>query len=317
MKSSLRKKFFDRAMRSLTLFSLIVAASVSHVAAQTTTFAQFFEQLGTQDFGFINNTTSGNFNTVPGGSPVFFLYSNIAGLDPSLQGIQSARLYITTTTTAPGFSSSGTVTQPLNQTVTMQILRDVPAPPGVGGGSRTNLLTAIFTPAGQTPAIVGADGGNSGTLSVTTPDHTVTFTSHFLSFASTTARNLAFSFSSVSPSFSLGGGSFLQTLSAAGSGTFASNPVPVYLGPTAAAVSVGGRVVRPDGQGLANAEVTLREQDGPARVASTDAEGNFRFDGVAGSQSVVLSVRSKRYSYSPQLVTLNDSAFDISFTPNQ
>lgn len=317
MNISLPKSTIARAARLLAMSIAIVVAGFTSASAQTTTFAQFFEQLGTNDFGFINNGANGNFNTIPGGSAVFFLYQNIAGLDPSLQGIQTAHLIVSTTTTQPGSLTLGQVTQPFNQVVTVQILRDSPAPPGVGGGSRTNLLTAVITPTGQTPAIVGANGGNSATMSVTTPDHTVTFTSHFLSFASTTERNLAFSFSSISPAFSLGGGGFLQSLSAAGSGTFASNPVPVYIGPTAADVSLAGTVTGPDGQGVANAQVSVREQDGPEHVVRTNNQGQFRFDALSGGQSVVLSVRSKRYTYSPRLITLDDNAFDLVVTPDQ
>ena len=130
-----------------------------------------------------------------------FIFSNITGLDPSLQGFQFAHLYVSTTTTVPAGVSGGTLTQPLSNAVTVQIIRDTPAPVGVGAGSRTNLLTVVFSPSAFSPGIAGSDGGNSATLPATTPDNVVTFTSDFLGFGLTTSRNLSFSFSSVSPNF--------------------------------------------------------------------------------------------------------------------
>jgi len=302
-----------RQIAAVLSLSLMFTFSAS---AQTVTFAQFFEQNGTQDFVFNNLTTSGTFNQVSGGSPIFFLYQNIAGLPPSLVGIQSARLYITTVTTQPGSVNGGTLSQPLDQTVIIQIIRDTPAPPGVGGGDRTNLLTAVFSPNSQSPSITGANGGNSATMSATTPDHTVTFGSHFLSFASTTQRNLAFSFSSLSPSLSLGAGSFLQSMSAAGSGTFASNPVPIYQIPSSSGVSVEGRIMDSEGRGIQNATVTLTDQDGEIHRATSSSFGNFRFEGLTAGQTVVVTVGSKRFSFAPRVVTLNESIGDLDFLPS-
>lgn len=318
MNSFLRKLTITRTARYFALCIALAAASFSNAFGQTTTFAQYVSSAGGQNYVFTNNVTNGNFNTTPGGAPVFFFYQNIVGLPAELQGLQLAHVFVTTTTTQSGSTTGpgGTATQPLNSQVTIQIVRDIPASPGTGGGSRTNLLTAVINPSGGVPSLTGTDGGTSATLSATTPAHNVVFTSHFLSFAATTSRNLGLSFSSVSPAFTLGAGNFLQSFNAAGTGTFATNPVPLYIGPTAADVTVAGRVSRPDGQGLGNALVTLTEQDGPSHTVRTDRSGQFRFDGIAGGQAVVISVRSKLFSFSPQVVTLDDNAFDISFTPN-
>lgn len=318
MNNSLRNTHIWRLVLSCAMFVALFAAS-SAVNGQTVTFAQFFERNGTQDFIWTNNGgISGTFSTVAGsppGSPIFFTYQNIVGLDPSLQGIQLAHMTVTTTAFQSGSVNGSTVTQPLDQIVTIEITRDTPAPPGVGGGSRTRLLRAVITPAANTPGLTGTNGGNSANLNATTPDHNVVFTSHFLSFAATTQRNMALSFSSVTPGFSLGLGGFLQSLTAAGSGTFASNPVPVYVGPTAANVSVGGRVFGPNGRAVGNALVTLTEGDGTVRTARTSSFGYFQFDDVSNGQAVLVAVRSKRYTYEPQLISLQDSALDLSFTP--
>lgn len=319
MKISLFKSSFTRSARYIALSLTFVAASFSNAFGQTTTFAQYLSTFGGQDYVFTNNTTSGTFNTVGGGAPVDFRYLNVTGLPPSLSGFQSAHVFVTTTTNLSG-TGGGTVVQPFDSTITIQILRDTPAPPGTGGGSRTNLLTAVITPGAGTPSLSGAAGGNSATLSATTPAgtaHNVTFTSHFLNFSATTDRNVGLSFSSVSPNFSLGAGNFLASMAAAGTGTFASNPVPNYIGPTAGEVSVGGRVLGPNGRPLSNAEVMMVELNGVVRTTRTSSFGYFIFDGIQSGQSVVLSVRSKRYQYQPQIVSLDDNALEIAFTPNQ
>ncbi len=297
-------------LQKFAVFGLLFFASFMTTYGQTTTFAQFFERFGTQDFIFTNNTTSADFNAVSGGSQIFFIYSNITGLDPSLQGIQNARLFITTTTNQSATLGGGSVSQPLNQIVTVQIIRDTPAP--VGSGSRTNLLTAVFTPAGNTPAIVGSNGGNSATLSATTPDHNVTFTSDFLLFGLTSQRNLAFSFSSVAPSLGISG-NFLQSFAAAGSGTFASSPPPVPFTTSAAGVSVGGRVTYSNGRAMSNASVYLTETDGTMHSARTNSFGYFNFKDIESGQTVFVSVRTRQYTSDPMAVDLSDNISDLVF----
>lgn len=295
------------------VFGMLFLSMLLTSYGQTTTFAQFFEQTGSQDFVFTNNTSSSTFAAVGGGSPIFFIYSNISGLDPSLGGIQSAHLFVTTTTNSPAVIAGGNITQPLDQTTTIQIIRDTAAPVGVGAGSRRNLLTAVFSTNVGTPGIVGAVGGNSATLSVTTPGHLVTFTSDFLLFGATTERNLAFSFSSVAPTLGVGAGGFLQSLTAAGSGTFASNPPPTKLVVTAAPASLSGRVTTPNGLGLYNAQVVLSETNGTVHYAQTSAFGYFHFDGIQSGQSVIISINSKKYRFSPQVVSLRDDIADLNF----
>jgi carboxypeptidase family protein len=299
--------------RLCAVISFLLTSSFLTTYGQTTTFAQFLERAGGQDFVFTNNTTSADLSNVVGGSPIFFLYQNLPGLDPSLQNFQNAHLTITTTTTQPGLFNGSTFSQPLNQQVTIQIIRDTPAP--VGRNSRTNLLTAVFLPSGSTPAIVGAS--SSATLSATTPDQNVIFSSDFLLFHQTTSRNLALSFSSVTPSLALGAGSFLENFTAAGSGTFASDPLPTLPSPTAAGVSVSGRVSTSNGRALRNAEVILIEPNGTIRRTRTGSLGFFEFTDVAGGQAVIVEVRSSRHSFSSRVVSLADNASGVDFIDGQ
>lgn len=310
-KSNLRSFVRFSAMFAILLFTLALPT-----IAQTTTFAQFIERNGSQDFVFTNNTSSADFNTIVGGSPVFFLFQNLPGLDAALQGPQFAHLAITASTNAPaGVIAGGNLAQPFDQTITIQIIRDTPAPPGSGSGTRSNLLTAIITPGASQSRITGA--GNSATLSATTPaasDQGVVFLSDFLSFSATTERNLALSFSSVNPALALGSGSFLQNFSAAGSGTFASNPLPVIPPPsTAAQVSVSGRVVTANGSGVRNAVVILVESDGTLRTARTNTFGNFEIIGIQSGQTVFLSAKAKQYTFADQAISLQDNVSGFTF----
>jgi hypothetical protein len=308
--------------RKSLLFGLLLAVFFSPFVltakAQTTTFAQFLQFTASQDFLFTNNGTGGNFTTIPNGSSVLFLYSNVGGLNAALQGGQSAHLFITpTTTTASATLNGTTLSQPLNQTVVISIIRDTATNPGIGMGTRRNLLTATISTNTSTPGITGTDGGNSGTFSVSTPDHTVVFTSDFLNFATTTQRNMALSFSSIQPGVMQGAGNFLQTLTAAGTGTFATNPVPTAFGPTAASVTIGGRVLTPSGKGLNAASVVLDLNDGTTRYAMTNTFGYYSFPDVSAGQSAVVSVSSKRYSYLPQVLMINEDITDLNFTLDQ
>ena len=305
------RKFYKLVL-VCAFFGALFSTSTSSAQAQTTTFAQFFERNGTQDFVFNNNTTNATFNTVGGGSAILFIYQNISGLNASLQGGQNAHLFITTTTTTtPATLLVNTLNQPLDQTVVISILRDTPAP--VGTGARTNLLTATITTATAVPSIAGPNTGNSANFTVTTPDNNITFTSDFVSFAATTQRNLGLSFSSVTPQLALGTNNFLQSFTAAGAGTFASNPPPTVPGVTAAAVTVGGRVLTPTGRGLRNALVTLKEADGTTRTVLTGNSGLFSFPDLTIPQTIVVTVRSKSYRFIPRIISPDADFNDLEF----
>jgi uncharacterized membrane protein len=309
---------FNKLVLVCAVFGAFFSASALSAQAQTTTFAQFLQNPAGQNFVFTNNTpiASATFNTTSGGVPIRFFYSNIVGLNPVLDDTQNARLFITaTTTTTPATLNAGTLTQPLDQVITISIIRNTAAPVGVGTGTRTNLLTAVISTNTGSPAITGGNGGTSGTFGATTPNNVVTFTSDFLNFASTTQRDLSLSFSSVQTALALGPNNFLQSFTAAGTGTFASNPVPTAINPpTASSVTVGGRVLTPTGRGLRNALVTLTEADGTTRTVLTGVNGSYNFPDLTIPQTIVVSVRSKSYRFLPRVFSPDADFNDLDFT---
>ncbi|MBK8305153.1 MAG: carboxypeptidase regulatory-like domain-containing protein, partial [Chloracidobacterium sp.] len=86
--------------------------------------------------------------------------------------------------------------------------------------------------------------------------------------------------------------------------------------PTAAAVSISGRVLTTDGRGLRNGVVTITDQSGNARNVITGALGTYRFDDLATGATYVISVRSRRFSYEPRVVALTDELTGFDITPS-
>ena len=83
--------------------------------------------------------------------------------------------------------------------------------------------------------------------------------------------------------------------------------------PTAAGVSVSGRVLAPGGRGLRNATVTMTDTNGVTRYARTSSFGYYRFDDVTVGQTYILAVRSKRYQFATQVLNVTDSLTDVDF----
>jgi hypothetical protein len=305
-------KLIVMAVFTIAFFAQI-GAETSVKGQSSTTFAQFFERNGTQDFVFTNNTTSADFATTGGGSPIFFLYQNVPGLDASLQGPQQAHLIMTSSTTTVANINGSNLTQPFSSmTNTIQILRDTPAP--VGNGTRTNLLTITFAQNSSLPSKTGS--GGSSTINVTTPDNVVTFSSDFLIFSGTTQRNFGMSFSSVTPALSIGAGGFLSSFTAAGSGTFASNPVPT-LPPTAAGVELGGRVVNESGVGMRRVRLQLvNSLSGEVMETTTNSDGTYLFTDVMAGHTYVLTASYKDLLFAPssRVIQVVDTVQDVDFT---
>ncbi len=92
------------------------------------------------------------------------------------------------------------------------------------------------------------------------------------------------------------------------------NPLP---GPTAANVTISGRVLRDDGIGIRNVRVTITGNSLTSpRTALTSSFGHFTFDEIEAGQSYVISVTSKRYGFAQpgQIISVTDNVTDLLFT---
>jgi hypothetical protein len=80
--------------------------------------------------------------------------------------------------------------------------------------------------------------------------------------------------------------------------------------PTAANVSVGGRVVTQSGYGAGNVRVFLTSGSGETISVGTNAFGYFRFDNVA-TGFYTITAQSKRYQFESSALEVNDNVQDL------
>lgn len=85
------------------------------------------------------------------------------------------------------------------------------------------------------------------------------------------------------------------------------------LVPTAAGVSVAGRVLAPSGVGLRNAIVTLTRPSGETVNTRIGRFGYYRFDDIEVGQMIIVTVTSKRFAFTPQVVQVSDELKDLNF----
>lgn len=196
--------------------------------AQLTTFAQFIQASGGNPFTYASsgNAGSGGQATLSCSNvAVNFQYLSIANLPADLTGFQNATLTFSSFTSLGATLSSNGFDEIFNgngvQSAVITITRDTPA--AEGNGTRTILLQAVFTP------YTFSGSGGSGGFSASSLSGGVSFASDFLSFAGVTQRDLGLTFSSIVPGLTIDGSGFLRDFTAAGTGTFSSNPLATVV----------------------------------------------------------------------------------------
>ena len=85
------------------------------------------------------------------------------------------------------------------------------------------------------------------------------------------------------------------------------------LAPTAASVSIGGRVLTSAGKGLGGAIVSLVDHRGQTRISRTNPFGYYRFDEIAAGDTIVLKAAAKNHTFTPQVVNANNSIANLDF----
>lgn len=88
-----------------------------------------------------------------------------------------------------------------------------------------------------------------------------------------------------------------------------------FSSPTAAAVNIGGRVVKPNKRGIFRARVTMTDSQGEARTAFTNQFGYYRFTEVPAGETYVFSVNHLHYQFaqSTQIQSVTEDTFGINF----
>ncbi len=89
--------------------------------------------------------------------------------------------------------------------------------------------------------------------------------------------------------------------------------VKQVLNPSAASVSIGGRVLNAAGSGVFGARVIMTDTNGNVRETRTSSFGFYSFAEVAAGETYILTVRHKRYEFAPQVVFVTEESSDINF----
>ncbi|MDQ6785902.1 MAG: carboxypeptidase-like regulatory domain-containing protein [Acidobacteriota bacterium] len=88
-----------------------------------------------------------------------------------------------------------------------------------------------------------------------------------------------------------------------------------FLAPTAANVSIGGRVTNERGRGIGRARVILTDGSGVRRSVTTNPFGYYRFTDVPAGNTYIFSVSHKSYQFSQptQVVFADEERGDVNF----
>lgn len=89
----------------------------------------------------------------------------------------------------------------------------------------------------------------------------------------------------------------------------------VLAPPTAAQVSVSGRVTDAFGRSLARTTVVITDMSGTSRRALTNTFGYYRFDDIRAGETYIFNVMSKGYRFDPRVVNIGSDLADLDFTP--
>lgn len=79
----------------------------------------------------------------------------------------------------------------------------------------------------------------------------------------------------------------------------------IPLGPTAAPVSISGRVRTAGGVGIQNVLLRLTNSSGESWNVRSSSFGYYRFDDLAAGQTYILSLTSRRYVFSQSIRVLS------------
>jgi hypothetical protein len=89
--------------------------------------------------------------------------------------------------------------------------------------------------------------------------------------------------------------------------------VPDQLAPTAANVSISGRVTTSSDVGILNAIVSITDTSGVVRMARSSSLGYYLVEDLEAGQTYTIAVISKSHQFVPRTVTVVDNLTDFDF----
>lgn len=98
-----------------------------------------------------------------------------------------------------------------------------------------------------------------------------------------------------------------------GSDSFMVDDVTLATSCVTTSVTVGGRVTTPTGLSLRNVVVSFIDSQNVRRTASTSSFGIYSFDNVRTNETYIITVTSKRYRFTPQILQFVSNRNDVNF----
>ena len=93
-------------------------------------------------------------------------------------------------------------------------------------------------------------------------------------------------------------------------------PVQGPMPAVASNVSISGRVTNASGMGQGNVKISITDASGVSRSAAvTSSFGYYQFDNLVGGGTYTITVLSKRYTYAPLTLTVNENLSNVDFVP--
>lgn len=91
------------------------------------------------------------------------------------------------------------------------------------------------------------------------------------------------------------------------------------LAPTAAEVTISGRILTSNGIGIRNVFITLTEMTGTTHTVQSSSFGYYRFTNLVAGQMVIISVKAKQFNFlqPTQIVFINDDISELNFVANE
>lgn len=98
-----------------------------------------------------------------------------------------------------------------------------------------------------------------------------------------------------------------------------SNWTLAEFAPTAANVSIGGKVANAKGSGQAKVLISLTDSSGNIRTAMTNSFGYYQFEDIAVGQTYIISAQNRHYQIDnpTRVLTIDEARNDIDFTVSQ
>jgi hypothetical protein len=86
------------------------------------------------------------------------------------------------------------------------------------------------------------------------------------------------------------------------------------MAPTAAGVSISGRVLSEIGRPVGRAQVAITDSAGNRRMALTSPFGYYKFEDIRAGASYVLEATAKGYEFEPRVFSAGEDLADVDLT---